>query len=68
MSLSGFYPMGNEWKEVGVLLVTAGQKQEPLASCSIYEKGFFLGWLRVSKQADTTELMLCGAAVNQPEK
>lgn len=68
MSLCGFYPMGNEWREVGVLLVTAGQKQEPLAFCSNNEKGFFLSWLRVSKQADTTEPIWCGALVNQPEQ
>lgn len=49
-----------------MLLVTAGQQQEPLASCSSNEKSFFLSWLRVSKQADTTELILCGAAVSQP--
>lgn len=49
-----------------MLLVTAGQK--PLASCSSNEKGFFLSWLRVSKQTDTTELTWHGALVNQPEQ
>lgn len=58
-----------KWREVGVLSISVGQKQEPLASCSRNEKVFFffLSWLRVSKQADTTELTLCGATVNQPE-
>lgn len=68
MSLCGFYPMGNGWREVRVLLVTAGQKQEPLAACSSNEKGFSLSWLKVSKQAGTTELTLCGAVENQPEQ
>lgn len=60
--------MGNGWREVRVLLVTAGQKQEPLAACSSNEKGFSLSWLKVSKQAGTTELTLCGAVENQPEQ
>lgn len=30
-----------KWREVGVLSISVGQKQEPLASCSRNEKVFF---------------------------
>lgn len=52
------------WSVAGHSRAEAGA----FGSCSSNEKGFSLSWLKVSKQAGTTELTLCGAVENQPEQ